>query len=82
MTEHQKLRIMKLRSAGFGYGKIAQQLGISVNTVKSFCRRQSLSKDTASKLAEILSGEAGLTGSAVLRGGDPLRELRGRYLPG
>ena len=57
MTEHQKLRIMKLRAAGFGYGKIAQQLGISVNTVKSFCRRRSLSKDTASKSEVILSGE-------------------------
>ena len=57
MTEYQKLRIIKLRAAGHGYGKIAQQLGMSVNTVKSFCRRKSINKDAASKSDVILSGE-------------------------
>lgn len=31
--------IQKLRFQGLGYKKIAQELGISENTVKSFCRR-------------------------------------------
>ena len=39
MTDNQKAQIIKLRAAGNGYGKIAQTIGISVNTVKSFCRR-------------------------------------------
>ena len=31
-----------IQDAGLGYKKIAEDLGISVNTVKSFCRRQRL----------------------------------------
>ena len=46
MTENQKAQIMKLRAAGYGYGKIAQELDISLNTVKSFCRRNRLKKAT------------------------------------
>lgn len=39
MTDNQKAQIIKLRAAGNGYGKIAKTIGISVNTVKSFCGR-------------------------------------------
>lgn len=39
MTESQKNQLIQLRAAGNGYGTIAQSLGISPNTVKSFCRR-------------------------------------------
>lgn len=39
MTDEQKTKISELRAEGFGYGKIAQKLGMSPNTVKSFCRR-------------------------------------------
>lgn len=39
MTDEQKKKIMKLRAKGTGYGTIAQMLGISMNTVKSYCRR-------------------------------------------
>ena len=39
MTDNEKAEISKLRAAGQGYGRIAQSLGISVNTIKSFCRR-------------------------------------------
>lgn len=39
MTKEQKIRIMQLRSANTGYKRIAETLGISPNTVKSFCRR-------------------------------------------
>ena len=42
MTDNQKIQIIKLRTAGDGYGKIAQKLGISLNTIKSFCRRNDL----------------------------------------
>ena len=40
MTREQKLMIMSLRDQGLGYKRIADRLGISINTVKSFCRRQ------------------------------------------
>ena len=42
MTDHQKTQIMELRAAGKGYGSIARTLGLSQNTVKSFCRRNSI----------------------------------------
>lgn len=43
MTKEQKLEITQLRTAGYGYFRVAQALGISENTVKSFCRRNNLS---------------------------------------
>lgn len=63
MIENQRIQIVKLRAAGYGYKRIAQRLGISLNTVKSFCRRRSLSKDIASKSAVILSGEVAHCGN-------------------
>lgn len=42
MTEYQKAQIIKLRATGNGYEKIAKSLGISLNTVKSFCRRNDI----------------------------------------
>ena len=39
MTNEQKTRILELRGMGYGYTEIAKTLGISRNTVKSFCRR-------------------------------------------
>lgn len=57
MTENQKSQIIKLRTTGNGYGKIAQTLGISVNTVKSFCRRNEISRDTVTEPSAMLTGE-------------------------
>lgn len=42
MTDEQKMQITKLRADGYGYIRVAQMLGISENTVKSFCRRNQL----------------------------------------
>ena len=39
MTDAQKTQIAELRLQGNGYKKIAQLTGISVDTVKSYCRR-------------------------------------------
>ena len=39
MTNTQKEQILKLRSEGLGYIRIARKMGISENTIKSFCRR-------------------------------------------
>ncbi len=50
MTNEQKTLIAEMRKNGLGYIKIAQQLGISENTVKSFCRRNKLSANTVPTL--------------------------------
>ena len=57
MTDNQKAQIIKLRAAGNGYGKIAQTLGISVNTVKSFCRRNDINGDMVIEPSVTLTGE-------------------------
>ena len=42
MTLEEKNRIAEMRRAGIGYKKIAQELGASENTIKTFCRRNGL----------------------------------------
>ena len=41
MNDTQRKQIDRLRSTGISYGGIAKQMGLSVNTVKSYCRRSS-----------------------------------------
>lgn len=50
MKDKQKQQIIALRRDGAGYGRIAAAVGISINTVKSFCRRHRL---TAKKAASV-----------------------------
>lgn len=57
MTNNQKAQIKKLRAAGNGYGKIAQTLGISLNTVKSFCRRNAITEMSAKESEQLTTGE-------------------------
>lgn len=40
MVDSQKSQIDKMRLSGYGYFKIAKAIGVSENTVKSYCRRQ------------------------------------------
>ncbi len=42
MTDKEKETVRLLRQDGAGYGTIAREIGISVETVKSFCRRHRL----------------------------------------
>lgn len=42
MTNSQKEKIREMRSQGISYVKIGEALGISDNTVRSFCRRNGL----------------------------------------
>lgn len=39
MTEYEKKKILMYRSERLGYARIAKIMNLSVNTVKSFCRR-------------------------------------------
>jgi len=52
MTEEQKTQIINLRDEGYSYGEIASALNISVNTVKSFCRRNDKAKEDKENLEE------------------------------
>ena len=47
MTSTQKQRIQEMRLHGAGYKKIAAALGISENTVKSYCRRNAIKEAPA-----------------------------------
>lgn len=42
MTDNLKQSIREMRGSGIGYKKIAQSLDLPVGTVKSFCRRESI----------------------------------------
>ena len=50
MTDEQKKQIETLRLNGCGYTRIAQMIGISENTVKSFCRRNKLTGSVIPKM--------------------------------
>lgn len=49
MNDKQKEQIAKLRHAGCGYTVIASKLGISVNTIKTHCKRHGLSSKDIGK---------------------------------
>lgn len=42
MNDVEKKKIELMRLQGFGYKKISNDLDISINTVKSYCRRRNL----------------------------------------
>lgn len=42
MKNTEKENITKLRNAGYGYTAIANELNISINTIKSFCKANNL----------------------------------------
>ena len=42
MTDIQKYKALDLREKGLSYSEIAKQIKASINTVKSFCRRNNL----------------------------------------
>jgi len=49
MDDIQKTRISELRTEGYSCKRIAQELGLSENTVKSFCRRNKTMDGTVEK---------------------------------
>ena len=42
MNDTQRQQVRKLRAEGYSYSKVAQALGLSENTIKTFCRRNGL----------------------------------------
>lgn len=71
MTDHQKAQIIKLRAAGDGYGKIAKSLGISLNTVKSFCRRNDICSNFSVEPTLAFTGETTYCENC----GQPIRQI-------
>lgn len=64
MTNEQRTEIIRLRQEGCGYVTIASKLGLSANTVKSFCRRNGFAgcveeKNSAATIAEGYCRECG-----------------------
>lgn len=39
MTNSEKEKIRELRMQGLGYGTVAKEMGMNLNTVKAYCRR-------------------------------------------
>ena len=61
MTEAEKARVRKLRLEGAGYKQIASELELSINTVKSYCRRSLLcGMGETAALNYLVSVDAGL----------------------
>ena len=58
MTHEEKKQIGKMRAAGMSYTRIAESLDISINSVKSYCRRHGLGADTALQEAQPVQAEA------------------------
>lgn len=56
MTQEQKEKIRRYRRAGWGYSRIAENLCLSVNTVKSYCRRSDISGGSAEPATKITAG--------------------------
>ena len=59
MTEAQKQQIMELREKGFVFADIAKELGISVNSVKSFYRRHTCTAPAETPHSENLCKQCG-----------------------
>jgi len=49
MTDEQKQSVTNHRAMGLSYSQIANEVGLPLNTVKSFCRRAGLSESNASE---------------------------------
>lgn len=49
MTNEQKQAIASMRDSGVPITSIAQQLGLSVNTIKSYCKRHSIHSGNQSR---------------------------------
>ena len=60
MTDEQRQQIINLRAAGNGYKKISHILGLSENTVKSFCQRRKVG-------GLVIQPDAGIAGKGSFR---------------
>lgn len=85
MTKEERKQIGIMRAAGMGYARIAAALDMSVNSVKSYCRRHGLTGDCSipDSLSETHAGEAAsgppqYGATACEQCGSPVRQEAGR----
>ena len=75
MNDTQRQQIKALRGKGYGYGRIAQSLSLSENTIKTYCRRHGLGGLMATPAS--IGGEVHhclCCGKEVVQPGGPERE--------
>lgn len=70
MTNLQKERIAQMRGGGKSYAAIAAALGVSENTVKSYCRRNGLG-------ADYIADQTPSEGNACANCGKPVEQRLG-----
>ncbi|WP_285023180.1 hypothetical protein [Lactococcus garvieae] len=61
MDTPTKQKIIDLQNEGVGYKRIADQLGVSLNTVKSFCRSKGLTGNRTNWNAKLVLEAAEVT---------------------
>ncbi|MDW7652057.1 MAG: hypothetical protein SCK29_12300 [Bacillota bacterium] len=71
MNNLQKEQISILRGNGESYSKIADVLGISINTIKSFCRRNNLGGVASAGTKQESDGTCNQCGA-------PLKQIAGK----
>lgn len=83
MTRDQQEEIRRLRASGEGYKRIAAMLGLSVNTVKSFCQRNNAKQAALHPVntdrCHTSLPQGNVTGESLcLRCGKPIAQISGR----
>lgn len=87
MTQEEKRRIGEMRAAGCSYIRIAAALNISVNSIKSYCRRHSLGAGMALQKAQPvrethalpeLAGPVLQEATSCEQCGNPVQQIAGR----
>ena len=76
MTPDEKSRLSVMRKAGCSYAEIAEELGISKNTVKTFCRRNGLAVEV--KDAPVTETPEQQEGKLCPTCGKPVIQTQGR----
>lgn len=59
MTDQQKQDLANLRALGYGYKKIAQQLGLAESTVSTYCQRNNLTSNGCKNCGKVIQKSKG-----------------------
>ena len=76
VTQQQKEQISKLRANGASFGKIASTLGISINTIKSYCKRNPILSEVVPAPKAVIHADRCLQCNATLEQSSGHRQKR------
>ena len=65
MTIIQKRKVVYLREKGESYAAIASAIGVSENTVKSYCRRSGLGSGAVAQIMQVVGEACGYCGEPL-----------------